>query len=194
MSTIGATAMSRAIAGELVVIDRYGHDVKAGYIVQGPAGSEVEWTTPDAAGTAVTTHLLGDLTRAGEVLIVERLDAQTIAVEQCQRVATKREAQHLSRLRRAANYLNARTGETEEVSATKWLVRTPATAVARALLGESRWTYLTDPVGAHRPGETHQEGTAHAYHTREAAERAIKAARARGRDHAEHAEAVEVNA
>lgn len=194
MSTIAERAVSRAAAGDLVVIDRYGHDVTSGYVIQGPAGSEVEWTTPDAQGIAAATTLLGDLTRAGEVLIVERLDAETIAVEQCQRVTTKREAQHLSRLRKAVNYLNARTGETEQVAETKWLVRTPATAVAQALLGECRWTYLCDPVGAHRPGETRQEGTAHAYHSRAAAERAIKNAQQRGREHAQHAEAVEVNA
>lgn len=194
MSTIAATAVRRAIAGEIVIIDRYGHDVKSGYVIQGPAGSEVEWTTPDAQGIAAATTLLGDLTRAGQVLIVERLDSSTIAVEQCQRAATKREAQHLSRLRRAATYYNARTRETEEVSATAWIVRTPATAVARALLGESVWSYLCDPVGAHRPGETLQPGTAHAYHTRAAAERAIKAAQQRGREHAQHAEAIEVNA
>lgn len=193
MSTIAATAVRRAAAGEIVVIDSYGHDVKAGYIVQGPAGAGLEWTTPDADGIAAATHLLGDL-QPGAVLVIERLDTHTIAAEQCQRVSTEREAQHLSRIRRAANYLNARTGETEEVAATAWIVRTPATAIARALLGESRWTYLCDPVGARRPGETHQEGTAHAYHTRAAAERAIKNAQQRGREHAQHAEAVEVSA
>lgn len=193
MSTIAAQAVARAIAGETVVIDSYGHDVRSGYVIQGPSSAQVEWVTPDAAGTAAATHLLGEL-QPGQVLMIESLDPHTIAVEQAQRVSTEREAHHLSRLRGAEQFYDARTGETKNVPDTAWIVRTPATAIARALLGESRWTYLADPVGAHRPGETHQEGTAHAYHSREAAERAIRAAQQRGRTHAQHAEAVEVSA
>lgn len=193
MSTIAAAAVRRAIAGEVVVIDRYGHDVKTGYVIQGPSSSRVEWTTPDAAGTAVTTHLLGELLQPGQVLIVELLDQHTLAAEQCQRVTTAREAHHLSRLRGAAQLYDAKSGSTKDVTASAWIIRTPATAIAQQLLGSSRWTYLCDPVGRHRPGETLQQGTAHTYHTKAAAERAIKAAQQRGRAHAQHAEAVEVS-
>lgn len=193
MSTIAAQAVSRAAAGEIVIIDCYGHNVKSGFIIQGPSSSSrIEWTTPDAAGAAAAAELLGDLTRPGAALIIERLDRHTIAIEQCQHVRTEREAQHLSRARGAAQYYNARTGETKNVPATAWIVRTPATATAQQLLGQSAWTYLADPVGAPRPGETRQEGTAHAYHTRAAAERAIKNAQQHGREHAQHAQAVEV--
>ena len=195
MSTIAARAVSRAAAGELVVIDYAGHDIKTGYIIQGPSSSSlVEWTTPDAAGAAAAARILGSLTRSSAVLIVERIDHGAIAVEQCQRVTTEREAQHLSRIRGAAQYLNARTGEMKDVPATAWLIRTPATDTAKQLLGQSAWTYLCSPVGSPHPGETQQPGTAHAYHSRAAAERAIRDAQQRGRTHAQHAEAIEVSA
>ena len=194
MSTIAARAVSRAAAGELVVIDYAGHDIKTGYIIQGPSSSSlVEWTTPDAAGAAAAARILGSLTRPSAVLVVDTIGRDTIAIEQAQRVTTEREAQHLSRARGAAQYLNARTGETKDVPATAWLIRTPATDTARELLGNSEWTFLADPVGSPHPGETRQEGTAHAYHSRAAAERAIRDAQQRGRDHAQHAEAVEVS-
>lgn len=194
MSTIAAQAIDRAITRGITNIDRYGHEIEAGYLIQAPAGAGMEWIAPDAAGIAKVTHMLGDLQRPRDVLTVEWMDQHTLAAEHCQRVSTEREAQHLSRLRGAAQFYNVKRGKMVPVAETKWLVRTPATAIAQALLGESRWTYLTDPVGAHRPGETHQEGTAHAYHSREAAERAIKAAQQRGREHAQHAEAIEVSA
>ena len=194
MSTIAEQAVSRALAGEVVTIDYAGHDVKSGYVIQGPASARIEWTTPDAHGVATVAHMLGELTRPSAVLVVDRLDRHTIAIEQAQRVTTEREAQHLSRARGAAQYYNARTGETKDVPATAWLVRTPATDTAKQLLGNSEWTYLCDPVGASHPGETRQAGTAHAYHTRESAELAIRNAQRQGRDHAMHAEAIEVNA
>ena len=177
-----------------MVIDYAGHDIKTGYVIKGPRNARVEWTAPDAHGVATVARLLGDLTRPEAVLVVERLDAHTVAVEQCQRVHTEREAHHLSRLRGAAQYLNARTGETKNVPATAWIVRTPATDTAQQLLGQSAWTYLCDPVGASHPGETLQPGTAHAYHTQQSAERAIRSAQQRGQAHAMQAEAVEVNA
>ena len=194
MSTIAEQAVSRALAGEVVVIDYYGHTVKSGYIIQGPANARIEWTTPDAQGVATVAELLGNLTRPGAVLVVERLGAHTIAVEQCQHVTTEREAHHLSRIRGADQIHDVKRGQMKNVPATAWIVRTPATAIAQELLGQSAWTYLTDPVGAPRPGETHQQGTAHAYHTKQAAERAIKNAQQRGQTHAMHAEAIEVNA
>lgn len=194
MSTIAEQAINRAVSRGLTIIDRYGHEIESGYIIEGPAGAEMEWTTPDATGTAITARLLGTLQRPGDVLIVERLDQHTIIVEHCQRVPTAREAHHLSRLRGADLIHNVKTGKLEEVAETAWIVRTPATATAQALLGASSWSYLADPVGSHRPGETLQEGTAHAYHSRATAERAIKSARARGREHAEHATAIEVKA
>lgn len=194
MSTIAEQALARAVTNGLTIIDRYGHEIKDGYVIEGPKGSQMEWTTPDDTGTATVTRLLGALMRPGQVLIVERLDTRTIIAEHCQHVTTAREAHHLSRLRDADRFHNVKTGKLEEVAATAWIIRTPATATARALLGESKWTYLAGPVSAPRPGETLQTGTAHAYHSRETAERAIKNAKARGRSHAEHAEAVEVSA
>ena len=194
MSTIADQAINRAVTHGLTIIDHYGHEIESGYVIEGPKGAEMEWTAPDATGTATVARLLGTLTRPGDVLIVERIDQHTLIVEQCQRVATAREAHHLSRLRDAELIYNVKSGKMEEVAETKWLVATPATAIAQELLGRSEWTYLCDPVGAPRPGETLQEGTAHAYHSRATAERAIKNARARGRAHAMHAEAVEVNA
>ena len=182
------------MSGELVVIDYAGHDIKTGYIIQGPASARIEWTTPDAHGVATVAHMLGELTRPSAVLVVDRLDRHTIAVEQCQRVHTEREAHHLSRIRGAAQIYNARSGEATDVPATAWIVRTPATDTAKQLLGNSEWTYLCDPVGASHPGETRQAGTAHAYHTRQSAERAIRNAQRQGQVHAMHAEAVEVSA
>ena len=195
MSTIAEHAVTRAMAGGVVVIDYAGHDIKTGYIIQGPANSSrVEWTAPDAHGVATVATMLGELTRPNAVLVIERLDGGTVATEQCERVHTEREAHHLSRLRGAAQFYDAKNGETKNVPATAWLIRTPATDTAKQLLGESAWTYLADPVGAPHPGETRQTGTAHHYHTRQAAERAIKNAQQRGQAHAEHAEAIEVNA
>lgn len=194
MSTIADQAINRAVANGLTIIDRYGHEVTTGYVIEAPAPAGMEWTTADATGTATVARLLGELIRPGQVLIVERLDPSTLIAEHCQHVTTAREAHHLSRLRNAELIHNVRTGKMEEVAATAWIVRTPATATAQQLLGASSWSYLADPVGTPRPGETLQTGTAHAYHTRQAAERAIKAAQQRGREHAEHAEAVEVNA
>ena len=194
MSTIATQAVTRATAGELVVIDYAGHDIKSGYIIQGPASARVEWTAPDTHGVATVATMLGELTRPSAVLIVERLDTHTIAVEQCQRVTTEREAHHLSRLRGAAQFYDVRNGETKNVPATAWLVRTPATDTARELLGNSEWTFLADPVGSPHPGETHQQGTAHAYHSKQSAERAIKSAQRQGQVHSMHAEAIEVSA
>ena len=194
MSTIADQAINRAVARGLTIIDRFGHEVETGFIIEGPKGAGMEWTVPDATGTATVARLLGELTLPRDVIIVESLDPNTLIVEQCQRVPTEREAHHLTRLRDAGQFYDVKNGKMVPVAETAWIVRTPATAIARELLGESEWTYLTDPVGALRPGETHQEGTAHAYHSRATAERAIKNARARGREHAEHAEAVEVKA
>ena len=194
MSTIAEQAINRAVTNGLTIIDRYGHEIQTGYVIEGPKGSKMEWTTPDAQGTATAARLLGELTRPGQVLIVERLDPHTVIVEHCQHVSTAREAHHLSRLRDADQFHNVKTGKLEKVAETAWIIRTPATATAQALLGESEWSYLCAPVGAPRPGETLQTGTAHAYHSRATAERAIKSARARGREHAEHAEAVEISA
>ena len=194
MSTIAEQAVNRATAGEVVVIDYAGHDIKSGYIIQGPASARVEWTAPDAQGVATVAHMLGELTRPEAVLVIERLDAHTIAVEQCQRVHTEREAHHLSRLRGATQLNDTKRGETKDVHTSAWIVRTPATDTARELLGNSEWTFLADPVGAPRPGETHQPGTAHHYHSRATAERAIRSAQRQGQVHAMHAEAIEVNA
>ena len=194
MSTIAEQAASRALAGETVLSDRYGHDVQSGYIIQGPANARMEWTTPDAQGVATVAEMLGNLTRPGAVLVIERLGRGTVAVEHCQHVHTEREAHHLSRLRGADQIYNAKNGQMKNVPATAWIVRTPATAIAQELLGQSAWTYLADPVGAPRPGETHQQGTAHAYHTKQAAERAIRSAQQRGHEHAMHAQAIEVSA
>lgn len=192
MSTIAERAIERALAGETVVIDHYGHDVKSGYIVEGPLHFRVEWITPDAEGVAVVAELLGNLASPGHVLVVDVIGRGTVAVEQCQRVSTEREAHQISRIRKASQFYDAKRGETKDAHTSAWIVRTPATALARELLGWSRWTYLASPVGSPRPGETLQAGTAHAYHSRESAERAIKNAQRRGREHAEHAEAVEV--
>ena len=194
MSTIAEQALARAVTNGLTIIDRYGHEIETGYVIEGPKGSKMEWTAPDVAGTATAARLLGELTRPGQVLIVERLDPSTVIVEQCQHVSTAREAHHLSRLRDADQFHNVKTGKMVPVSATAWIVRTPATATAQQLLGASSWSYLAGPVSAPRPGETLQEGTAHQYHSRATAERAIKSAQARGREHAEHAEAVEISA
>lgn len=194
MSTIAEQAISRAAARGLTIIDRFGHEVSNGYIIEGPDHAEVEWTVPDAHGAATVARLLGELLQPRDVLIVERLDPHTLIVEQCQRVATAREAHHLTRLRDAGRFYDVEKRQMVEVAETAWIVRTPATAIAQQLLGESAWSYLCDPVGTQRPGETLQPGTAHPYHTRAAAERAIKAAQQRGRTHAMHAEAVEVNA
>lgn len=194
MSTIAEQAISRAVTNGLTIIDRYGHEVESGYIIEGPAGAETEWIAPDnPSAAAEVARLLGELTRPGQVLVVERLDPSTLIVEHCHHVRTAREAHHLSRLRGAGRIYNVKRGKMEEVAETAWIVRTPATALARELLGESEWTYLADPVGTPRPGETRQEGTAHAYHSRETAERAIREAQKRGRAHAMHATAVEVN-
>lgn len=194
MSTIAEQAINSASTNGLTIIDRYGHTIETGYIIEGPDHAEVEWTVPDATGTATTARMLGALTLPRDVLIVEMIDPHTLIVEQCQRVATAREAHHLTRLRDAGQFYDVEKRRMVEVAETAWIVRTPATAIARELLGESSWTYLADPVGAPRPGETLQQGTAHPYHTRATAERAIKNARTRGRAHAEHAEAVEVKA
>ena len=194
MSTIAEQAINRAAANGRTNLDRFGHEISSGYLIQGPSSARIEWITPDKDGAATVSQLLGELLQPGEVLTVERVDGSTLVAEQCQHVTTARAAHHLSRLRGAERIYNVKTGSMEPVAATAWIVRTPATAIAQQLLGESEWTYLCDPVGSHRPGETLQEGTAHPYHTRAAAERAIKAAQQRGRAHAEHAEAVEVNA
>ena len=193
MSTIAEQAVTRALAGETVVIDYYGHDVRSGYIIQGPASFEVEWIAPDADGIATVARLLGNLARPSHVLVVDTIGRDTVAVEQCQRVSTEREAHQISRIRRASQFYDAKRGETRDVHATAWIIRTPATATAQQLLGASKWTYLADPVGAYQPGETRQEGTAHVYHSRATAERAIRGAQRRGRAHAMHAEAVEVS-
>ena len=192
MSTIAQQAIARAIAGETVIIDHYGHDVKTGYVIEGPASFRVEWITPDEQGTAIVARMLGELVRPSSVLVVDVIGRGTIAVEQCQRVATEREAHQISRIRKASQFYNARTGETKDVHTSAWIIRTPATALAQQLLGHSRWTYLASPVGAPQPGETLQAGTAHAYHSRATAERAIRGAQRHGRAHAMHAEAVEV--
>ena len=194
MSTIAEQAVNRATAGEVVVIDYAGHDIKSGYIIQGPASARVEWTAPDAQGVATVAHMLGELTRPSAVLVVDTIGRDTVAVEQCQRVRTEREAHHLSRLRGAAQYYDVRSGQMKDVHTSAWIVRTPASAIAQELLGQSAWTYLADPVGADRPGETHQPGTAHHYHTRATAERAIRSAQRQGQVHAMHAEAIEVSA
>lgn len=194
MSTIAEQAISRAVTNGITNIDHYGHEIETGYLIQGPGEAEIEWIAPgEPSAAADVSRLLGTLTRPGEVLTVERVDQHTLIAETCQHVPTAREAHHLSRLRGAGRIYNVKTGKMVPVAETAWIVRTPATALARELLGESAWTYLADPVGSPRPGETLQTGTAHAYHSKETAERAIREAQKRGRAHATHATAVEVN-